>query len=332
MKTRFIAFLALLIFTTTSNAQRKLTTDKLQIKETELGVKSDSILVIGSKGNVKHILQSQLAPPVTIPTLQQVAAEGNVTDKNVILKKAGGNSTQSIVFDSDGFDIEIGQSTTSNRGVYSTDFFIKYDGTNVFTVNGNKDAIFSGYGSFTSGYSQVYLKSAVNGFYGALTFPSTTTGNRTYSLPDKDITFAGLSDIPIKANFYAQGDFIPILDDTSASTPFTYDIEKAIYKRVGNTVFYEIRLTNINGTASGAARIKNLPATVEPQSITYSNVGRLLGSSMSNIEKVSAQVDFTQGGGISLIAKDTDVFNSNITFTNGVLYISGSYPTNVYTP
>lgn len=333
MKKVILTLLTVFSLTLTANAQRDASYDRLQLKKVSQGTEVDSLLALDSKGHVKYIPQSQLAPPIVKPTLQEITTEGNVTDKNVILKKAGGNSTQSIVFDSDGYDIEIGQSTTSNRGIYSTDFFIKYDGTNVFTVNKNKDAIFSGYGSFTSaGYNQVYLKNSINGYYGALGFPSTATGNRIYSLPDKNITVAGLSDIPIKANFYDEGTFTPVLDDTSSSTPFTYNIEKAVYKRIGNAVFYELRLTNINGTASGTTRVKNLPTSVKPQSITYSNVGRLLGSSVSNIEKVSAQVDFTQGGGISLINKDTDVFNSNVTFTNGVMYISGSYFTDVYMP
>ncbi len=432
MKKSIFTLLAVLFLTLTANAQRDASYDRLQLKRVSQGTEVDSLLALDSKGHVKYIPQSQLAPPVTIPTLQQVTAEGNSTTSDLIFRKVGSTSEQKITFDTDNHDIVIGQNTVGGR-TPQTEFYINKNGTNILSFDNYNTFRFERNGSvltpleirsqFTpytirlsapSGLTQNVFQTFQNksgvvattedfddwlrdsgtsvggdlkveigdyfennngttlevddsnsrfffkdgtitssnnprfiavqlgnilsdgspsGFHAKIKQPTAGfTANRDIEFQDGDGKVAFLKDIPIKANFYDEGTFTPILDDTSSSTPFTYDVEKAIYKRVGNTVFYELRLTNINGTASGAARLKNLPATVESQSITYSNVGRLLGSNINNVEKVSAQVDFTQGGGISLIAKDTDVFNSNITFTNGVLYISGSYPTNIYTP
>lgn len=59
MKTQILIIIVLFLSFSIS-AQRKISTDKLQVKQTKLGAISDSLLVRDSKGNIGHIPKSQI--------------------------------------------------------------------------------------------------------------------------------------------------------------------------------------------------------------------------------------------------------------------------------
>lgn len=199
MKKPILAILFIVFISCVSLAQRTTLPEDLQIPLTELGTKQDSVLVRDTEGVVKYVPQSQLTPIKHTPTLQQVTTEGNSSTNDLVLRKVGENTIQYILFDTDGSDFKLQQETTTDRGYTESNFYIYNGDKEVFRVFGGGDEV-----RITSDFNIYSENNRAFKIFNSLSNKSATFNlakisdltNIDYSLPNKPITFAGLSDIP----------------------------------------------------------------------------------------------------------------------------------------
>lgn len=231
MKTRILIIIVLFLSLRVS-AQRKISTDKLQVKQTKLGAVTDSLLVRDLKGNVKHIPKSQLIPKIEIPGLDKVLNEDNTSSENIVLSGFGdklslingGNGTKSIRFTSPTTDyfIDAVQSGSGLTTRTSLEFRSLTGIATVIPLRINKDNVnalsnFNTHNNFT-----MLGENIINNIEPTLKFRDADNAARTGSLgmvniiddrkwlfPDKDIIVAGLSDIP------STNTFVPYSNATS---------------------------------------------------------------------------------------------------------------------
>ena len=152
-------------------------------------------------------------------------------------------------------------------------------------------------------------------------------------IPAADATNAGL----MKANFYEEGTFIPTLTNAGVSA-YTFNVERAFYTRIGNRVHFDIRLTGINDIdtpPNGTLFIESLPFPQGPNVMpeTFNYTARTSGGDINYTSIVGGnfgddKISFSIGTGGN--ANTNTWFGVN--FTNGIISVSGTYTTNVYTP
>lgn len=155
-------------------------------------------------------------------------------------------------------------------------------------------------------------------------------------IPVATTTNAGLQ----KANFYEEGTFTPNLNHVYAGSSFTYTVSVAKYYRVGNIVSFELVLTGINTTgtpnSNSQIRLNGLP-------FVSKNIRGFPLFVMKGISTTQKDYSFfTQyntnyallyfGGTRPDSSYDNVSEVRGASITNGKIYVSGSYITNVYTP
>jgi hypothetical protein len=133
-----------------------------------------------------------------------------------------------------------------------------------------------------------------------------------------------------QGEYYATSTFTPVLKDAAAGTAATAASSSGRCTRIGNRVFFDIALTDINTTGlTGGNQIfvTGLPftaANVTPIAhciVGRSNVASTTGATYGAVIPNTAHITLSNGttaGGASLLV-------SAITSTSGDLYISGSY-------
>jgi len=135
------------------------------------------------------------------------------------------------------------------------------------------------------------------------------------------------SSLPV--GFYQEGSFTPTLTNSEYGGVFT----TSSYVRVGNLVKYNIYIfiTSTTGTP-GTFNIQNMPFDPVPFSNSVDLI-ELKGSSF-NTQQLETLVSSLTGSGSIVFRDNLDITAnlSGIIFTNGIIRLSGSYITNVYTP
>jgi hypothetical protein len=114
-------------------------------------------------------------------------------------------------------------------------------------------------------------------------FPSTRTGNQTIVAGNLVIGTAGQG-IDFSANpnapgmtsellnDYEEGSFTPTVIGTTTAGTASYALQKGIYTRIGNVVYFSIALNWNSGTGAGNLRITGLPFTTRDDSTLYNSV------------------------------------------------------------
>jgi hypothetical protein len=152
-------------------------------------------------------------------------------------------------------------------------------------------------------------------------------------LPKKTGTLALTSDIPS----YAEGTFTPTLTDTGGGATYSGTLQGE-YIRTGNLVSFNISLSGLStsGTPTGFLQIANLPFVVDNLSVTSAacTVNQLQGLDVNYYSAVGSVIDSLDAIriGITTSASSEIVTLSSATLTSGIIVISGTYKTNVYTP
>lgn len=161
-----------------------------------------------------------------------------------------------------------------------------------------------------------------------------TSGNNAI-LPYPTATTAGL----LQRN--DRRSFNPTLIDAGGTGTYSFTNAGSFYERVGNLVYFHIILTNINqtGTPSDTVYISNLPFTV---SSTVSIPFNIAGFTRSNVNFHNI-VARSRGGNTpgfnqsdivfeysdsltDSIGQGTDKFMQGVSFSNGIINVSGWYP------
>ncbi|WP_442265869.1 hypothetical protein ACSIGC_16465 [Tenacibaculum sp. ZS6-P6] len=246
-------------------------------------------------------------------------------------KASDGNPT-SIVLTDRIFNIGIGNSNT-NRADALTVFKngkIIAPSYKIAEINEPKSLITKEYAdanySSSSGATDLsYKPSPVNGII------YSSTGNET-TIPSANATNAGL----MKSDFYEIGSFKPILTSASSES-YSFNIQIASYTRIGNLVSFQIILNNINDIETppnGTLFIEKLPfpqgPNKQPNTFNYqvtTSGGNIPFTSLVGTNFGDDKIMFNKGTG--------ETSNTNtwfgLSFKNGVINVSGTYTTNVYT-
>lgn len=138
----------------------------------------------------------------------------------------------------------------------------------------------------------------------------------------------------MKADFYEEGSFVPIIKDSSNGAVYNASTTNGKYVRMGNSVTFEIVFNNIatTGTPSGVVTIVGLPFKYGQGSQTYfgeiTDRGTNKGSvSIIGLKTGTNDIGLYYKAGASLSWSPY----SSITYTGGVISITGTYITDVYT-
>ena len=161
-----------------------------------------------------------------------------------------------------------------------------------------------------------------------------TSGNNAV-LPYPTATTAGLLQRNDRRNFN------PTLQDAGGTGTYSFTNAGSFYERVGNLVYFHIILTNINqtGTPSNTLYIGGLPFSVTstlsyPFSIggfTRSNVNfqnliaRSRGGNAPGFDKKDIVFEYSDSLSDS-IGQGSNNFMKSVSFTNGIINVSGWYP------
>ena len=152
-------------------------------------------------------------------------------------------------------------------------------------------------------------------------------------IPAADAINAGL----MKANFYEEGTFTPTLIDTGGGATYSITVNEARYIRTGNKVFFTIQLSDINTSGTPSTSRMEIQTTGLPFILNADdafNVGTFYGNSATfysvhAYRSTSNNIAFHRQ--TTLDGSNLQIFSSN-TITGGIINISGTYITNVYTP
>ena len=165
--------------------------------------------------------------------------------------------------------------------------------------------------------------------YNSITRTLESSTGTNVIVPLANITNAGL----MKANFYEEGTFIPAL--TTLGATYTSNNVLGHYTRVGNMVTFNIYISNIDtiNTPTGELVVENMPFLI----FNSLDIDRPL----LNAYTVGGNVPYdslrthTVGGNEFAFYKHTNGTTgsytpySNVTFTGGMLSLSGTYQTNI---
>ncbi|TDQ27620.1 hypothetical protein [Tenacibaculum caenipelagi] len=228
MKTRFIVILAILMFTITSNAQRKdqISTGKLQVKNLPLGTENDNLVVADGKGNFKHIPQSQITPDLSnyVTKLTNVTTEGQIGLQLINSAFSAGIYSQN---NADGNGL-YSQNSADGEGVYSVN---EAGGTGIYSENNS-----TGKGVYSNNQSSgtgIDSENYGNGI-GFRSYNGSSTNSGIYS-------FNANSGVGIKAINQSNGDNI-VADATATSTGYNY-----VGQNQGANTFTVDKLGNVIG-------------------------------------------------------------------------------------
>ena len=175
--------------------------------------------------------------------------------------------------------------------------------------------------------------SFISGSYNGAFSVETLTTDRTWTLQDATGTLALTSDIPS----YAEGTFTPTLTDTGGGATYSGTMEGE-YIRTGNLVNFNIALSGLStsGTPTGFLQIGNLPFAVDNLSVGSAAcpVNQLEGIDVNYYSAVGSVIDSSDAIRIVITTSASSEFVtlSSATFTSGIIVVSGTYKTNVYTP
>lgn len=155
-------------------------------------------------------------------------------------------------------------------------------------------------------------------------YTNTTTGILTERLSSNAPATGGLP-----ANFYEEGTFTPTLVGGS----YTFTSNDARYTRIGNQVTVSLNLTSINGTATASDSFQ-ISGLTHPVTTGVTHVGNISTFSGSNKTNTSISPIKSIGSNNIQFAADRDnaTILNTVNFTNGVIRLTITYMTNVYTP
>lgn len=135
----------------------------------------------------------------------------------------------------------------------------------------------------------------------------------------------------VKSDFYEEGTFTPELKVSGDSATHSFTTLKAEYERFGNTVNFRILMSGIStvGNPTGSLDIFGMPFPCAYNDAV--TIGAFRGSNLPSADVARIKA-FVVGNLIQFRSVDVivDTF-TNTTFTNGMILVSGSYKTNVYT-
>ncbi|WP_272149141.1 hypothetical protein [Tenacibaculum aiptasiae] len=135
----------------------------------------------------------------------------------------------------------------------------------------------------------------------------------------------------VNSDFYKEGTFTPELKVAGDSATHSITTLKAEYERFGNTVNFRILMSGIStqGIPTGSLDIVGMPFPCDYNDAV--SIGAFRGSNIpsADVARIKAYV---VGNSIQFRSVDVtvDTFTNTI-FTNGMILVSGSYKTNVYT-
>jgi len=171
-----------------------------------------------------------------------------------------------------------------------------------------------------------YTASPVNGVV------NSDTGTNAV-IPIADATNAGL----MKANFYEEGSFVPVLSDQSGTAIYNTGSVLGKYIRTGNNVCFNIEVNSIDqiGVATGYFAIKGMPFDYEvagSSGIAYQFIKHINNSGLTDLELSLLKPVSTINGRLIFIYDNSASAIANLLFTTqGSIRVSGTYKTDVYT-
>ncbi|SED10835.1 hypothetical protein SAMN04489761_4300 [Tenacibaculum sp. MAR_2009_124] len=172
---------------------------------------------------------------------------------------------------------------------------------------------------------------------GAVAF-GITYSNRKFNFFEIINETSGNGGLPNR--FYEEGNFTPILKDRQGEAAYTYSKAYGHYVRVGNMVTFNITFGQINADnqPTGYLQVVNFPDSIRiPTNFEIRSycLAKIIRSGVDRSE-VKTILGVGQGIGISFtdsISKVDDPINGvykSLNFTNGSLFLSGSYITDTY--
>lgn len=176
-------------------------------------------------------------------------------------------------------------------------------------------------------------------------FSGTVTSNVTKAqidaaspkvLPTKEWVQDTVAGLP--TGFYEEGTFTPELVDVGAGATYSFTTESADYVRVGNMVTVNVRLISINttGTPTGFLNLDSpIFNTLPPvNSDIWAGVVNTFTGGSVNYYSIGSQ--FGDSGFFFEYQNSLDNNNQSVisstTITGGIIHVSVTYKTNVYTP
>ncbi|MFY7671607.1 hypothetical protein ACOSP6_11035 [Tenacibaculum sp. MEBiC06402] len=171
--------------------------------------------------------------------------------------------------------------------------------------------------------------------YNAQTKEVESTSGSNAILPYPTATTAGLLQRSIRNSFK------PTLFDAGGTASYTFTNSGSFYERIGNLVYFHVILTNINqtGTPSNTLCIGNFPYSVtstisQPYLIAaftgsnvnfYNIIARSRGGNTPGFDKKDIVFEYSNSLSGS-IGQGTNQFMQAVSFTNGIINVSGWYP------
>lgn len=224
-----------------------------------------------------------------------------------------------------------------SAGQTSMDYITTYNGTGFSYISSDRDAGSSRYRAQMNTSAGLAFFTLYN-VTTAATLGQLKMSFEDIKYNDNLIYHAGnldLSNYIEKAAFYEEGTFTPTLTDAGAGGNYTFTVLQNKYVRVGNSVTFTLVLNNIQttGTPSGNFEITGVPfpSAVTGQSLSVSQIA---GSNVTfyGVSGILAASDIIRIVVQSSLDGNFNSALSSVTFSNGSLYLSGTYITNVYTP
>lgn len=137
------------------------------------------------------------------------------------------------------------------------------------------------------------------------------------------------NELSAMANFYEEG---TVSNTLSAFNGYFEPHTKTTYERVGNSVHLKVRIEDINTAYSGSFTIINMPFPVAETSTA--SISYFTGSNLTQeqLNDLSARAEMKLGiSSINFITRTDGNDIKSIRFTNGIVELSVTYRTNIYT-
>ena len=263
--------------------------------------------------------------------MTKYSSKGSISFKNLTTSQ---NTDNLVAID------ENGNLTKSNVDLNSIDTsnLVPYVGATQDLVMGNfqvrsnsiiQGSRFSGIGS----NPELFLFNTSTNKNATITINPSQPSGVSFNLPASSGTIALTSDIPT----YEEGTFTPTLTDSSGGATYS-GVMQGEYIRTGNLVYFNISLSGISttGTPSGFLNIANLPFVVDNLSVTSGAcaINQLQGVNVNYYSACASVIDPLNLIRIAITTSASSKFTtlSSATFTSGIIVITGTYKTNVYTP
>ncbi|MGG8496193.1 hypothetical protein ACQY1Q_07230 [Tenacibaculum sp. TC6] len=181
---------------------------------------------------------------IGLQDLQEVTNQGNSTSNDVVLRKVGNNSTQEILFDTDGDDFSIRQTTIEGSRQNDTIIEFLYNNSPWFIFD-NTGPYFKTRLRIESVQHQLSLKNIITGNSVNVSVTDVLTSNREVDFQDKSGTLALLDDIKAKTintsvpqTSESLNTSFPLIDNPVGTQVINEDsVERYIYMRVSDTAW-----------------------------------------------------------------------------------------------